>query len=475
MIRFWLLIGCLFYYAAGFSQAFKIDQFTESEQFKKSKFKIITQIQIVGNKTTKNHIISREVPFEVGDTLTNAELSTKILQAKKNILNTSLFNFVKLDVALLNNNSTVIVVQVTERLYIFPLPIFEIDDNNFNTWWKDKDFSRINYGMHVSHKNFRGRKEKLSITAKYGFTERYKIKYSIPYLNRNQKSGLTFSFSYNRKDEVAYNTFDNERQQFKDENQNALKNYSSNISYQYRKAIYNTHSFGIEHDYNTIVDSIRLLNPNYLGKNRKDLSYISLFYQITNDKRDSRTYPLNGRFLKASIRKQGIGISNKSIDLTTFRVEAKKYFDLSKRFYLASSFTGLFAVNDNQPYLLRNGIGYSNFGIRSYEYYVIDGNSIGLAKMQLRYQLVKPQSANLGGITDKLGKFHYAFYLGLFTDAAYVQDKIGYPKNDLANQIQFGSGIGLDFVSYYDIVIRTEYSINKFGESGIFFHFVAPI
>ena len=27
-----------------------------------------------------------------------------------------------------------IVAEVTERWYIFPLPIFEIDDNNFNTW-----------------------------------------------------------------------------------------------------------------------------------------------------------------------------------------------------------------------------------------------------------------------------------------------------------------------------------------------------
>ena len=163
------------------------------------------------------------------------------------------------------------------------------------------------------------------------------------------------------------------------------------------------------------------------------------------------------------------------MDLANFSAEIKNYSALSERVYFASSATGIVAANDNQPYLLQNGLGYSSFGIRSYEYYVIDGQNIGLAKAQIKYQLVKPNSFDLGFGTEKFGKFHYAFYLGLFTDFAYVDDQVGFEKNDLANELQYGYGIGLDFVSYYDIVVRTEFSINKFGESGIFLHFVAPI
>ncbi len=124
---------------------------------------------------------------------------------------------------------------------------------------------------------------------------------------------------------------------------------------------------------------------------------------------------------------------------------------------------------------MQNGLGYNSFSIRSYEYYVIDGQNIGLAKAQIRYQLVKPRSVGLGNLSDRFGKFHYAFYLGLFTDFGYVQDNNGFVENNLANDLQYGSGISLDFVSYYDIVIRSEISINKFGESGFFIHFVAPI
>lgn len=474
MIRAFLLLSFFLLSSFSFSQAFKIDEFEQTESFKKTPLKVVNRIQIIGNKITKEHIILRELSFSVGDTLNNDDLAEKFAQSKKNILNTSLFNFARLDVALIDSIHAVVLIQLTERWYIFPLPIFEIDDNNFNTWWKDKDFSRINYGMHVSHNNFRGRKEKLSITAKYGFTERYRIRYDIPYLNKKQKSGIRISFSYNRRDEIAYNTFDNERLQYKDNNRDALRNYSSSITYNYREKIFNTHSFSVSFDYNSIVDSVRILNPNYLNNSKNKLKYFGLIYQFIHDRRDSKNYPLKGRYFRVALQKIGLGIED-PIDLTNLNIEVKKYHPLSEKFFIAGSFRGLFTANNNQPYLLRNGLGYNSFSIRSYEYYVIDGNNIGLAKAQLKYQLVKPRTVNFGAISEKFGKFHYAFYIGIFSDAAYVEDQIGFPKNDLANQIQFGSGIGLDFVSYYDVVIRSEFSINKFGESGLFLHFVAPI
>jgi len=475
MMKSLLFIFSFFLFYNSFSQAFKIDEFKEDSSFLVADFKVVQQIQLIGNRVTKAEIILREITFELGDTLSNQEFSAALEQSKKNILNTSLFNFAKLDVALIDSVNAMVVVQLTERWYLFPLPIFEIDDNNFNTWWRDKDFSRINYGMILTRNNFRGRKEKLSLTAKYGFTERYRLKYDIPYINKNQKGGLSFSFSYNRKDEIVYSSFDNERLLYKNVDQDAIRNYSGRISYSYRQAIFNTHSVGIEYDYNSVVDSVRLLNPNFLGGNRLKANFFSLFYVFTNDKRDSKNYPLKGHFLKFSLKKYGLGVTKNTVDLLNFSAELKKYISLHDRVYLAGSLTGVIAANDNQPYLLQNGLGYNSFAIRSYEYYVIDGQNIGLAKAQLKYQLVKPNSFDLGFITERFGKFHYAFYLGLFTDFAYVEDNIGFLKNDLANQIQFGSGIGLDFVSYYDIVIRTEFSINKFGESGLFLHFVAPI
>ena len=458
-----------------FGQAFKIDEFKQDSSFNNSKNKIINQINIIGNKITKQHIILRELTFEQGDTLSNEDFIKAIEQSKKNILNTSLFNFSKIDIAYIDSNHVIVLIQLIERWYLFPLPIFEIDDINFNSWWRDKDYSRINYGGNVVLNNFRGRKEKLSFLAKYGFTERYRLKYDIPYLNKKQKSGISFSFSYNRRDQIVYTTSNNERLQYKNEENDAVRNYSTGISYRYRKKIFNTHVVGIGYDHNSIVDSVRLLNPNYLGNNRTKADFFSLHYVFIHDKRDSRNYPLKGRFLRFSAQKTGLGITNDFVDLGNIQATLIKYLPLSTRFFLAGSFRGLLNANNNQPYLLQNGLGNGSFNVRSYEYYVIDGQNIALAKAQLKFQIVKPRSADVGFVTQRFGKFHYAFYLGIFTDAGYVEDNVGFTNNRLANEIQFGTGIGLDFVSYYDIVIRTEYSLNKFGEHGLFIHFVAPI
>lgn len=39
----------------------------------------------------------------------------------------------------------------------------------------------------------------------------------------------------------------------------------------------------------------------------------------------------------------------------------------------------------------------------------------------------------------------------------------------MQNQLIYGGGIGLDFVTYYDMVFRLEYGINKFKELGFLF------
>ena len=474
MLRFYLFSFLIAFNLSLFSQAFQIDTFQQSTAFQKVDFKIITHILVVGNKTTKEKIILRELEFIVQDSLSNKELAAAIAQSKKNLLNTSLFNFAKIDVALSDSVHTNIIIQLTERWYIFPLPIFELDDNNFNTWWRTKDISRINYGMHLTHYNFRGRKEKLILTAKYGFTERYRLRYEIPYLTSSQKLGLKINLAYNRRDEIAYNSLNNERLQYKDPDGDAYRNLSNSLTLTYRNKIFKTHSFTFNYTQNSVTDSVVKLNEDFLQNKKNSLDYFQLSYQFNSDKRDSKNYPLKGSFWSASITQIGLGVFSE-LSLLNLNFQAKKFIELKPRLYMAGSIRALITPDNNQPYLLRNGLGYSSFAIRSYEYYVIDGQNIGLGKLQLRYQIIKPRSMNLTGISERFGKFHYALYLGIFSDFAYVDDQIGYSLNNLANEIQFGHGLGFDFVSYYDIVIRAEYSFNKFGESGLFLHFVAPI
>ena len=71
-------------------------------------------------------------------------------------------------------------------------------------------------------------------------------------------------------------------------------------------------------------------------------------------------------------------------------------------------------------------------------------------------------------------KSHYSLYLSVFTDLAYVIDNQNSQNNDLSNSLLFGRGCSLDYVTYYDKLLRIEYSLNRLGEKAVFLHFSSP-
>ena len=65
--------------------------------------------------------------------------------------------------------------------------------------------------------------------------------------------------------------------------------------------------------------------------------------------------------------------------------------------------------------------------------------------------------------------------MGTFFDSGYTVSSLDNVNNFLNNTALFGGGLAIDFVTYYDLVLRVEYSINKLNEKGLFLHFIAPI
>ncbi|MGI9542768.1 MAG: POTRA domain-containing protein, partial [Cyclobacteriaceae bacterium] len=140
----------------------------------------IDKIFLLGNKKTKDHIILRELNVKVGDLINRSDLDLTLERDREKIINTRLFLDAKISVISLSERVVDIVVQVSERWYIFPIPIFQLADRNFNEWWvnQNRDLSRVNYGMKFYHRNFRGRGERLKLTAQFGFTKVFGMSYS---------------------------------------------------------------------------------------------------------------------------------------------------------------------------------------------------------------------------------------------------------------------------------------------------------
>lgn len=436
---------------------------------------VINNIRVIGNKITKNHIIFRELPFHAGDTISRRVLSNKLLSAKQNLLNTSLFNFVMVDTVPLHENMLNIFITVNERWYTWPVPIFEFQERNFNDWWERRDLSRANYGFTLNQYNFRGRKEELGLYAQAGYTVKYGISYDVPYLSRKQTSGMGFSFSYARNHEIPYMTIDNKQQFFKDPNVFIRKELVGRLKYYYRRNIQNSHYFEVKFVSAQIDDTVRAITIDYFPNNTGALQYFALDYSFTRDFRNSKQYPLKGYLLDFEVIKLGIGVLNKEkVDITNFFLTAKGYVQVANRIYCSSGLKTKISSTVNHPYYVQKGLGWRDY-IRGYEYYVIDGGRYALAKAGLKYEIIKPHIKNVPLPLNKFNTFHYALYFGLYGDMGYVEDRLYAGANPLANSLLAGYGVGVDYVTYYDIVLRLECSMNKMNELGFFIHFNAGI
>ena len=131
-----------------------------------NRFLEIDKIFILGNKITKDQIVLREIHAKIGETYYEDDLKRILEEDKKKILNTRLFLTVEIELMKLSDTKVDILIKVSERWYIFPIPIFKIATGNINDWWTNQgaSFKQVNYGLKFVKYNFRGRNEKLKLT-----------------------------------------------------------------------------------------------------------------------------------------------------------------------------------------------------------------------------------------------------------------------------------------------------------------------
>lgn len=469
------------------------DTLVENADSTKQENIYIRSINLSGNKVTKDKIISRELLLKENDTITADNLPKVIAGSHQNLMNTSLFNFVTFDtIRSTGSDSMDVNVEFIERWYIWPVPLFEFADRNLSEWLRKKDWSRLNYGFNLTWDNFRGRREKLLVYALFGFDEKYRLNYQIPFINKKQTLGLGFGVGYNRNHEIAYNSNDNKEVYFKTEDYYAKKEFYAQTEIYYRKSIYNKHWGKVSYTDSRVHDSIIILNPDYYYGTVSENKFFSLFYQFRSDFRDYQAYPLTGYYFDIEIEKKGIGIfSDPTVNSLHLRTNIRKYVNIKGRFYWATGFTLKSAPIWEQPYYYLQGLGYGRDYVRGYEFYVMDGQHYFILKNNIKFALIPTRVLKFNFIkTDKFNTLPIAFYLNAHIDFGYSVDnrtnvsptlipnsgnEFREFTNPLANRILNGYGIGIDFVSYYDFVFRLEYSVNQRGEGGFYISLLPPI
>ena len=436
----------------------------------------IGKINITGNKTTKTGIVTREFLMHEGDTLSVKKLAEQLKKTRQNLLNTSLFNFVDIVTASPTAGQLDIYISLRERWYIWPMPIFELADRNINEWWLNKDLSRTNYGLFMVKDNFRGRGEQLQLLYRSGYSRRYGLYYSVPYINKNKTSGLNIQATYSRNHEIAYESFENKLHYFKNQERNVREELGLTLGYTYRRNLYNTHALSAEYRKASIADTIAIINPDYFLDADSSIKYVGLTYKFKHDKRDLAAYPLKGYYYDLEVSHKIVGLGERLNNIDYVIAGYRYYIPISKRFFFAASLKGKLSGSARQPYYLMRALGYSSDFVRGYELYVQDGKHYALFKSNIKFNLMPERKVTLPGIPmEKFNTIPIAMYLNLFTDLGYVYGQEGATNNAQNNNLLFGSGIGIDYVTYYNMVVRAEYAINRIKESGFYLHFTIPI
>ncbi len=439
-----------------------------------NKLLVSAGLNLEGNKITKDKIILRELEFALGDTNTAGQWKRILTKSQQNLMNRSLFNFVTFTDSVYDDRID-IHIKMIERWYIWPIPIIQYADRNVNVWWQTKDFSRLNLGVDLKVDNFRGRMEQLNIILQGGYDQTYAFKWSIPYLTAKQIMGMSTFAGVRLNHEIAYETKDNKLQHYRAEGEYARQQVFTELALTFRPSFNYQHAFFTAYYHFDFADTIVQLNPDF-SQGQTTYNFFELKYLYKMDLRDYKPYPLNGYYFDAYLQKWGFGLFEDGVDMWSMKVAFDHYFQIHNRWYFAYNVTAKFTNNGYQPYFLSPALGYEEMTIRGYELYVVNGQKLGVIKSNLKFELVPKSEYDIKWIkTDKFGKIFYAFYANLFFDAGYAHDKLYAEDNPLNNQFLWGTGIGIDFVTYYDMVVRLEGSINKQGDLGFYVAFVAPI
>src|SRR5690606_5369540 len=242
----------------------------------------INRIFVVGNRLTRDHIILRELTLKEGYTVSLSLIDQVISQDEKKLFNTHLFNIARIRKLPVDKTTIDLLVDVDERWYTFPSPIFELSDRDFTEWWQnyDHDFTRINYGLRLYQFIVRGRNKTLTETMQFGFNRVFAVRYTIPYIDRKQKHGLIFDFEFQESKNIAYRTLDHKRI-FHSSRHLLSERRTFGLTYTFRNSFYERHYLSVDYRLTTVDDSVRLLNPDYLGNERLDQDFLSLEYQFS--------------------------------------------------------------------------------------------------------------------------------------------------------------------------------------------------
>ena len=428
----------------------------------------IKDILVTGNKRTKTFVVLRELPFKADESYPLNELVDKFAKTKEQLMNTGLFRSVVVSLKSLRGNDVYVAIDLKERWYIYPIPLVKTVDRNINDWvvTQKMSMSRINYGLKMTHKNLTGRNDHLYMNLVNGYTKQVSLRYDGLYLDNKLKWSSNFGIDWGKNHEVVYNTINNKQVAYKDNNIYVRSFLHTQLEATYRPAIKTRHTFGIGYTFEDVADTLFKLNPTYSFQ-RKVIRYTDIYYKISHYDVDLIAYPRKGYIGEGMLMKRGF---SSDVNLWQLSAMGSGFWPLNAKYTFNLRVFGALKVPFQQSYVNSQFMGYnSTVFMQGYEYNVVDGVAGGYAKASMVRQVFNTAIRIPSRRFDRLNNIPIALYAKVYTNTGYVYN----PEpgmNYLNNRMLYSGGVGLDIVLFNDFVMKFEYSINQFGEKGLYLH-----
>lgn len=429
---------------------------------------VVRNIVITGNKKTKPPIILREIPFKPGDHFQLQTLVAKFEDARRQLMNTSLFHEVTVALKSFEGHDVDVLVDVKERWYLFPIPYFKIVDRNLNQWLvqHNASLSRVNYGVKLLYNNATGYNDKLNVWLMSGYTRQVSMSYDRLYFDKKMKWGGKVGFAVGKNKEVNYNTIDNKEVFLKDTSNFVRSFFNSNIELSYRRAVKTRHRFGIGYTEERVQDTIVKLNPSYFTPGRNRIRFPQIYYDMTFHNVDYIPYPLKGFETEINVSKKGF---NHIMNVWELNMSTGSYWQILPKTYLGLNTAGDLKLPFKQPFFNTQLMGYNEFYMQGYEYYVVDGVAGGFVKTTISRELARLNIPLPKLKHETINYIPFRIYGKIYGNTGYVYNPQP-GSNFLNNKMLYSWGLGLDIVTIYDISVKLEWSFNQIGQNGIYLH-----
>lgn len=432
----------------------------------------IHNVNVSGNKQTKDYIIIRVFEIKNGDSIPYNELNKRLTKGVHQIYNTTLFIQVSIDSHYISKTDLDLNIYLKEKWYIYPLPEFKIVDRSYNEWIQKYhgSLTRVNYGVKFIDNNLMGRKDQLKISLLNGYSKDVSINYKAPYANPSLTNGFFLGAGYSQTREIAYKTsYDNELMFYK-KLHFVRNNWNIQTGYSVRKEIKKSQSFSVRYTFLNVDDSVitNNYNPNYFNKSTTHAGFIDFLYTLEFIDVNNILYPLNGYTASFSLQKRGFGLKG-GTNLISFQTEYNLYKSIGKNWFIGFQAEAMMKLPFEQSYINQQDLGFGNKYIRGLESFVIDGVADVITKANLKKQIINFSVPTFLKKSKSLNTIPIRIYAKLYGDAGYAYLNENF-SSMLNNKFLYSAGIGIDIVTLYDLQLRIEYSFNQLGQKRLFLH-----